>query len=419
MNGFQYYTPTKVVFGKDTEHQAGALVREFGGTKVLVHYGKGSVKRSGLLDRVFQSLDEAGIPWVELGGAVPNPHLSLVHEGIELCKKEGVDFILAVGGGSAIDSAKAIGYGVKYDGEVWDFYEKIAVAKDSVPVGVVLTLAATGSEMSNSSVITNEEGWLKRGYSSDLGRPKFAIMNPELTYTLPEYQTMSGCVDIMMHTMERYFTPTDTDTSLTDRIAEGLMVSVRDAAQVAVKEPENYEARATLMWAGSLSHNGLTGAGRVSDFGTHKIEHELGGMFDVAHGAGLAAVWGSWARYVYKTNPGRFAQFGKKVFGINISSSTNITPNSDAPEQPIKPSPIITDPELTSTDTAALAAITAWETWCHSISMPTTLTELGIHPTDAQIEEMAEKCVFGRNGHVGFFQPLTKGDIVAILKMAK
>ena len=185
MNGFQYYTPTKVVFGKDTEHQAGALVREFGGTKVLVHYGKGSVKRSGLLDRVFRSLDEAGIPWVELGGAVPNPHLSLVHEGIELCKKEGVDFILAVGGGSAIDSAKAIGYGVKYDGEVWDFYEKIAVAKDSVPVGVVLTLAATGSEMSNSSVITNEEGWLKRGYSSDLGRPKFAIMNPELTYTLP------------------------------------------------------------------------------------------------------------------------------------------------------------------------------------------------------------------------------------------
>ena len=194
MNGFQYYTPTKVVFGKDTERQAGALVREFGGTKVLVHYGKGSVKRSGLLDRVFQSLDEAEIPWVELGGAVPNPHLSLVHEGIGLCKKEGVDFILAVGGGSAIDSAKAIGYGVKYDGEVWDFYEKIAVAKDSVPVGVVLTLAATGSEMSNSSVITNEEGWLKRGYSSDLGRPKFAIMNPELTYTLPEYQTMKMCI---------------------------------------------------------------------------------------------------------------------------------------------------------------------------------------------------------------------------------
>ena len=225
-------------------------------------------------------------------------------------------------------------------------------------------------------------------------------MNPELTYSLPAYQTASGAADIMMHTMERYFTPTDTDTSLTDRIAEGLMISVRDAAQVAVKDPENYDARATLMWAGSLSHNGLTGAGRVSDFGTHKIEHELGGMFDVAHGAGLAAVWGSWARYVYKTNPGRFAQFGEKVFKVNISHAN-------------------TDSEIASTDTAALAAITAWETWCHSIGMPITLTELGIHPTDAQIEEMAEKCVFGRNGHIGFFQSLTKEDIVAILQMAK
>ena len=236
--------------------------------------------------------------------------------------------------------------------------------------------------MSSSMVLTIEDGMMKRSYGHDCSRPKFAIMNPALTYSLPTYQTASGAVDIMMHTMERYFTPTDTDTSLTDRIAEGLMVSVRDAAQVAVKEPENYEARATLMWAGGLSHNGLTGAGRVSDFATHKIEHELGGMFDVAHGAGLAAIWGSWARYVYKTNPGRFAQFGEKVFG-----------DSDS--------------------------ITAWENWCRSINMPTTLAELGIQPTDAQIEEMAEKCVFGRNGHIGFFQPLNKEDIAAILKMAR
>ena len=421
MINFDFYTPTRVLFGADRENEAGKQVAAFGGHKVMIIYGKkgGHVESSGLLERVHQSLNGAGLSYIDFSGVVPNPRLSLVKEGIRIGRSEGVDFLLPIGGGSVIDTAKGIGYGIANEFEMEDLlYGRVKTDKN-LPIGVVLTIAAAGSEMSSSMVLTIEDGMMKRSYGHDCSRPKFAIMNPELTYSLPAYQTASGAADIMMHTMERYFTPTDTDTSLTDRIAEGLMVSVRDAAQVAVKEPENYEARATLMWAGSLSHNGLTGAGRVSDFGTHKIEHELGGMFDVAHGAGLAAVWGSWARYVYKTNPGRFAQFGKKVFGINISSSTNITPNSDAPEQPIKPSPIITDPELTSTDTAALAAITAWETWCHSISMPTTLTELGIHPTDAQIEEMAEKCVFGRNGHVGFFQPLTKGDIVAILKMAK
>ena len=382
MNNFNYYAPTKVVFGKDTEKETGRLVKEQGASSVLVHFGGKSAIASGLLDRVCQSLKEEGIAYETLGGVVPNPRLSKVREGIALCKEKKIDFILAVGGGSVIDSAKAIGYGVANEGDVWDFYAKKRVPTACLPIGAVLTIAAAGSEMSNSSVITNEEGGLKRGCNTDLCRCRFAVMNPELTYTLPDYQTQCGCTDIMMHTMERYFTPTDTDTSLTDRIAEGLMVSVRDAAQVAVRDPENYEARATLMWAGSLSHNGLTGAGRVSDFATHKIEHELGGMFDVAHGAGLAAVWGSWARYVYKTNPERFAQFGEKVFGIK--------------------------------DT-----ITAWETWCHSIDMPTTLTELGVHPTDAQIEEMAEKCVFGRNGHIGFFQQLTKEDIVAILQMAK
>ena len=421
MINFDFFTPTKILFGAGRESEVGKQVAAFGGHKVMIIYGKkgGHIETSGLLDRVHKSLSDAGLSYVDLNGVVPNPRLSLVKEGIRIGRAEDVDFLLPIGGGSVIDTAKGIGYGIANDYEMEDLlYGRVKTDKN-LPIGVVLTIAAAGSEMSSSMVLTIEDGMMKRSYGHDCSRPKFAIMNPELTYSLPAYQTASGAADIMMHTMERYFTPTDTDTSLTDRIAEGLMVSVRDAAQVAVKEPENYEARATLMWAGSLSHNGLTGAGRVSDFGTHKIEHELGGMFDVAHGAGLAAVWGSWARYVYKTNPGRFAQFGKKVFGINISSSTNITPNSDAPEQPIKPSPIITDPELTSTDTAALAAITAWETWCHSISMPTTLTELGIHPTDAQIEEMAEKCVFGRNGHVGFFQPLTKEDIAAILKMAK
>ena len=421
MINFDFFTPTKILFGAGRESEVGKQVASFGGHKVMIIYGKkgGHIETSGLLDRVHKSLSDAGLSYVDLNGVVPNPRLSLVKEGIRIGRAEGVDFLLPIGGGSVIDTAKGIGYGIANDFEMEDLlYGRVKTDKN-LSIGVVLTIAAAGSEMSSSMVLTIEDGMMKRSYGHDCARPKFAIMNPELTYSLPAYQTASGAADIMMHTMERYFTPTDTDTSLTDRIAEGLMVSVRDAAQIAVKEPENYEARATLMWAGSLSHNGLTGAGRVSDFGTHKIEHELGGMFDVAHGAGLAAVWGSWARYVYKTNPGRFAQFGKKVFGINISSSTNITPNSDAPEQPIKPSPIITDPELTSTDTAALAAITAWETWCHSIGMPTTLTELGIHPTDAQIEEMAEKCVFGRNGHVGFFQPLTKEDIAAILKMAK
>ena len=421
MINFDFFTPTKILFGAGRESEVGKQVAAFGGHKVMIIYGKkgGHIETSGLLDRVHKSLSDAGLSYVDLNGVVPNPRLSLVKEGIRIGRAEGVDFLLPIGGGSVIDTAKGIGYGIANDFEMEDLlYGRVKTDKN-LPIGVILTIAAAGSEMSSSMVLTIEDGMMKRSYGHDCARPRFAIMNPELTYSLPAYQTASGAADIMMHTMERYFTPTDTDTSLTDRIAEGLMVSVRDAAQVAVKDPENYEARATLMWAGSLSHNGLTGAGRISDFATHKIEHELGGMFDVAHGAGLAAVWGSWARYVYKTNPGRFAQFGKKVFGINISSSTNITPNSDAPEQPIKPSPIITDPELTSTDTAALAAITAWETWCHSISMPTTLTELGIHPTDAQIEEMAEKCVFGRNGHVGFFQPLTKEDIAAILKMAK
>lgn len=399
MINFDFFTPTKILFGAGRESEVGKQVAAFGGHKVMIVYGKkgGHVETSGLLDRVHKSLSDAGFSYVDLNGVVPNPRLSLVKEGIRIGRAKGVDFLLPIGGGSVIDTAKGIGYGIANDFDMEDLlYGRVKTDKN-LPIGVVLTIAAAGSEMSSSMVLTIEDGMMKRSYGHDCSRPKFAIMNPELTYSLPTYQTASGATDIMMHTMERYFTPTDTDTSLTDRIAEGLLVSVRDAAQTAVKEPENYDARATLMWAGSLSHNGLTGAGRVSDFATHKIEHELGGMFDVAHGAGLAAIWGSWARYVYKTNPGRFAQFGEKVFGVNISP--------------------ISDSDLT--DTAALAAINAWENWCHSIGMPTSLTELGIQPTDEQIEEMAEKCVFGRNGHIGFFQPLNKEDIAAILKMAR
>lgn len=392
MLNFEYYTPTKVVFGKDTEKQAGELVKAFGGTKVLVHFGGQSAKKSGLLDRICNSLEEAGLSYVTLGGVVPNPHLSKVYEGIELCKKEGVDFILAVGGGSVIDSGKAIGYGVANEGDVWDFYAKKRTAKACLPIGAVLTIAAAGSEMSNSSVITNEDGWLKRGYNDDVSRCKFAVMNPELTYTLPAYQTASGCVDILMHTMERYFTKAE-NTMLTDSVAEGLMRTVIYNAKVLAEDPENYNARAQVMWAGSLSHNGLTGCGTEGDWASHQLEHELGGMFDVAHGAGLAAVWGSWARYVYKEKPARFAQFAANVFNIPWNSS--------------------------NLEQMALDGIQAMEAFYRSIHMPTSLAELGVNPTEEQIQELAKKCSFMGKRTVGTFKVLQIPDMEAIYKMAR
>ena len=294
MQNCTYYAPTEVVFGKNTESQTGALIRKWGGSRVLIHYGGSSAKKSGLLDRITASLAEENIPFVLLGGVVPNPRLSKVREGIELGRREQIDFILAVGGGSVIDSAKAIGYGLSNEGDVWDFYTKKRTPSACLPLGAVLTIAAAGSEMSDSSVITNEEGWLKRGCSSNFCRCRFAVMNPELTCTLPPYQTASGCTDILMHTMERYFT-NDKRMDLTDELAEGLLRSVVRNARILKEEPLNYEARASIMWAGSLSHNDLThfGSGR-GDWACHQLEHELGGMFDVAHGAGLAAVWGSW-----------------------------------------------------------------------------------------------------------------------------
>ena len=392
MLNFEYYTPTKVVFGKDTEKQAGELVKAFGGTKVLVHFGGQSAKKSGLLDRICNSLEEAGLSYVTLGGVVPNPHLSKVYEGIELCKKEGVDFILAVGGGSVIDSGKAIGYGVANEGDVWDFYAKKRTAKACLPIGAVLTIAAAGSEMSNSSVITNEDGWLKRGYNDDVCRCKFAVMNPELTYTLPAYQTASGCVDILMHTMERYFTKAE-NTMLTDSVAEGLMRTVIYNAKVLAEDPENYDARAQVMWAGSLSHNGLTGCGTEGDWASHQLEHELGGMFDVAHGAGLAAVWGSWARYVYKEKPARFAQFAANVFNIPWDSS--------------------------NLEQMALDGIQAMEAFYRSIHMPTSLAELGVNPTEEQIQELAKKCSFMGKRTVGTFKVLQIPDMEAIYRMAR
>nr|WP_288710228.1 iron-containing alcohol dehydrogenase [uncultured Dorea sp.] len=392
MYNFNYYTPTKVVFGKNTEDQCGELVKEQGCKKVLIHYGSGSVRRSGLLDKVKASLDDAEVDYIELGGAVPNPRLSLVYEGIELAKKEGVDFILAVGGGSAIDSAKAIGYGVANEGDVWDFYDRKRQATGCLPIGVILTIAATGSEMSNSSVITKEEGWVKRGYSSDYGRPRFAIMNPELTMTLPDYQTACGCTDILMHTMERYFT-NGGNMEITDSIAEGLMRTVIENARILVRDPKNYDARAEVMWAGSLSHNGLTGCGAVAggDFASHALEHEIGGIYDVAHGAGLAAIWGSWARYVYKDCLPRFEKFAMNVMQV--------------------------DPEGTADD-VALRGIEAMEDFYREIKMPTSIHELGIDPGDDELKLMAHKCSIGCKGSKGSAKVLHEEDMYEIYKAA-
>ena len=392
MLNFKYYTPTKVIFGRDTEAQVADLIREFGGKKVLIHYGTGSVIRTGLLQRVTDTLDAAGIPFVTLGGAVPNPRLGLVYEGIALCKKENVDFILAVGGGSAIDSAKAIGYGVANEGEVWDFYDHKRTASACLPIGVILTLSATGSEMSDSSVITKEDGLIKRGYNSDLSRPKFAILNPELTMTLPDYQTACGCTDIMMHTMERYFTLCD-NLEITDTIAEALLRTVMQNAGILLREPDNYKARAEVMWAGSLSHNGLTGCGtNGGDWASHKLEHELGGLFDVAHGAGLAAVWGSWARYVFRDCLPRFKRFALNVMGV---------------------------PSVGTDEEIALKGIEAMEDFYREIGMPTNLKELGIDPTDEQITEMAHKCMLAVGGKLGAAKRLGEEDVAAIYRMSR
>ena len=391
---FTYYTPTKVVFGRGAENKTGELVAGLGCKKTLLHYGGGSAERTGLLGRIRESLREAGVSFVELGGVVPNPRLSLVNEGIELCRREGVDFILAVGGGSVIDSAKAIAYGAADEerGDVWDFYARRRVPRACLPVGSVLTIAAAGSEMSCSSVITDEATETKRGYGNDLCRPKFAVMNPELTMTLPAYQTACGCVDILMHTMERWFGGGGR-MELTDGIAAALMRTVIRNAKILVSEPENYDARAEVMWAGSLSHNGLTGCGTDGgDWATHQLEHEIGALFDVAHGAGLAAVWGSWARYVYKENPARFAQFTTEVMGLQ---------------------PAATDEET------ALAGIAAMEEFYRELKMPVTIRELGIEPTGAQLKEMAEKCAAKfEGGAAGTMKKLSAEDMEKIFRAA-
>jgi alcohol dehydrogenase YqhD (iron-dependent ADH family) len=391
MNNFQYYAPTRVVFGKDTEKEVGALTASFGCKKALVHYGGKSAVESGLLDRVYKSLDESGVSYVSLGGVAPNPRLSKIHEGVTLYKKEGFDFILAIGGGSVIDSAKAIGYGAISGGEVWDFYEQKRVPTGCLSIGCVLTIAAAGSEMSNSSVVTNDDG-LKRGYVNDLCRLKFAVMNPELTFTLPAYQVACGCVDIIMHTLERWVDPKRTDSELTDCIAVALIKTVMRNALILKDNPRDYNAAAEIMWAGSLSHNGLTGCGGSGgDWSTHQIEHELSGMFDVAHGAGLSAVWATWARYVYKSLLPRFAKLGTEVFGLAVDSEEN----------------------------TARLAIDKMDAFFKSINMPTSIHELGVALTEEQAKELAFKCSFFGKRKLGSFYPLDIPDLEAIYRKAK
>lgn len=395
MDKFGFHAPTEVVFGKNAEARTGEMCRRYGAHKVLVHYGGGSAKKSGLLDRVCASLTEAGLPYVLLGGVVPNPQLSKALEGIQLCRRENADFILAAGGGSVIDSAKAIGYGLANEGELWDYYTRKKEVTGCAPVGAVLTIAAAGSEMSNASVITNEDGWLKRGLTTRYGFCKFSILNPELTYTLPAYQTASGGTDIIVHTLERYFiSPESRQLALTDGIAETLLKNVMRNIRIALKNPEDYDARAEIMWSSTLSHNDITGDRSLGDWACHQLEHELSGMFGIAHGAGLAAVWGSWARYVLDTCPARFAKLAVSVF--------NIPYNYDDPR------------------TTALEGIAAMESFFRHIGMPTNIHDLlGFGVTDEQIKELAYKCSFMNTRTIGMFRKLDISDMEAIYRMAR
>lgn len=395
MKNFNYYAPTQVAFGRNTENQVAELVKKYGGSKVLIHYGGQSAIRSGLLAKVEQILTEAGIAYVKLGGVKPNPRLSLVRKGIELCKEENVDFLLAVGGGSVIDSCKAISSGRFYQGDVWTLYEHKDHATQYLPIGCILTIPAAGSEMSNGSVITNDEveSWLKKDYCVDEFRCKFAIMNPELTFTLPAWQTACGITDMMMHTMERYFSKDD-DMETTDAIAEAILRTCMKEGPLALANPTDYTCRANIMWAGTLAHNDLTGCGTTGDWATHNIEHELSGLFDVSHGAGLAAVWGSWARYTRNENLPRFARFAHNVMGIDTTNMSDME--------------------------ASEAGIKAMEQFFRSIGMPTGIhTLVGKDITDAEIEEMAQKCTNGDTTTIGGLKILHAADIVKIYQMAK
>ena len=384
MENFVFNNTTKIIFGKGTENQVGTELKSY--RKVLWHYGEGSIKKTGLYERVVQSLQEVGIEWVELGGARPNPRLSLVQAGIGVCREEKLQAILAVGGGSVIDSAKAIAAGVPYHGEVWDFYDKGVQPKSVLPVGVILTIAAAGSESSDGSVITKEEGSLKRPFGNSLLYPKFAILNPELTYTLPAYQTACGIADIMAHIMERYFTTTQ-NVDITDRLSEAALRTLRTFGPRAIANPTDYEARAEIMWTGAIAHNGLLDTGRKSDWGSHNIEHEIGGIYDVTHGAGLAVIFPAWMKYVYKEDVNRFVQFAVRVWDVDYAFG---------------------DP-----DRIACEGIERMKVFFKSLGLPVSLKDMNV-PAD-RLEEMAEKGT--RKGPLGNFKKLYKADVLNVLRL--
>ena len=386
MNNFTFYSPTYFVFGKDEENNAGKYVKRFGGSKVLIHYGGGSVVRSGLLERVRKSLQEQGIASVELGGVKPNPRSGLVYEGIELCRKENVDFVLAVGGGSTIDSAKAIAAGTVYEGDFWDFYMGKPVTK-ALPVGTILTIAAAGSEGSPDSVITKEEGMLKRGASGEAYRPVFSILNPALTQTLPAYQTACGITDIMAHLFERYFTNTR-DVEVTDRVIEGLLMTMIHEAPKVIADPNDYQARANIMWAGMIAHNNCCGVGRDQDWASHALEHELSALYDCAHGAGLAVVFPAWMEYTMHHDVMRFAQVASRVWGCPMDFQ---------------------NPEVT-----AKAGILAFRNFLKSIGMPQSITEFGGKEED--VSYLAHTAAYGNGngGRLGSFVSLSEEDMANI-----
>ena len=386
MLNFEFCSPTRFVFGRDTQKEAGRLVAACGGTRALVVYGGGSAKRSGLLDEVLASLDAANIAHVEMGGVKPNPRSDLVYEGIRLCREHQLDFVLAVGGGSTIDTAKAVADGAVYDGDFWDFYCGKATVTKALPHGCVLTIPAAGSEGSTSSVITQLDGMYKRGLNTEWHRPRFAIMNPELTFTLPRYQLACGATDMLAHIFERYFTNTP-DVLLTDRLAEALMVSIIEAAPRAMSDDHDYEAHATLLWAGMLAHNNSVGLDREQDWASHQIEHELSALYDCAHGAGLAVVFPAWMTYVYKHDVARFVRFATKVWGI-----------ADDAQNP---------------EGVALAGIEATRRFFESLGMPVNFEQLGAKAED--IPALAAKVVGGATGH---FVRLEREQIEDVLRIA-
>ncbi len=387
MENFNFYSPTEFVFGKGRASEAGTFVKKHGGSKVLIHYGGGSAVRSGLIGVVRKSLDDAGVAYCELGGVRPNPRDTLVYKGTELCRKEGVDFILAVGGGSVIDSSKAIALAVPYDGDFWDMYSGHPVEK-ALPVATVLTIAAAGSEGSGNSVITKEDGMLKRSTRSDLLRPKFSIMDPALTQTLPAYQTACGATDIMAHVFERYFTNTK-EVEITDRLCEAVLLTIVKETPRVIADPDNYDARANIMWAGMVAHNNICGVGRQQDWNSHGLEHELSGLYDVTHGAGLAVIMPSWMEYVHGHNVMRFCQMATRIFGCQMNFE---------------------DPEAT-----ALEGIKRFRSFLHSIGMPINFAELGAKEED--IPKLVEKLGIGDGTRAGFME-LNADDVAAIYKIA-